>query len=120
MFSMCSPASSWTQVCHATTPSPRRRAPDGAAPSAVPGSAVAAKLRRSAQLRQRDYALQVLRRCRGVASFALLDLADRFDELSAADDARAHLERAAQRARVALAELCKTAEGPSYRPREQG
>jgi len=71
-------------------------------------------------LRQRDYALQVLRRCRGVASFALLDLADRFDELSAADDARAHLERAAQRARVALAELCKTAEVPSYRPREQG
>jgi len=71
-------------------------------------------------LRQRDYSLQVLRRCRGVASFALLDLADRFDELSAADDARAHLERAAQRARVALAELCKTAEVPSYRPREQG
>ena len=69
---------------------------------------------------QRDYALQVLRRCRGVASFALLDLADRFDDLSAADDARAHLERAAQRARIALAELGKTAELPSYRPREQG
>jgi hypothetical protein len=56
-------------------------------------------------LRQRDYALQVLRRCRGAASFALLDLADRFDALSAAEDARAHLECAARRARAALAEL---------------
>ena len=71
-------------------------------------------------LRQRDYALQVLRRCRGVASFALLDLADRFDDLSATDDARAHLERAALRARAALAELGRNAGVSSHRAREHG
>lgn len=56
-------------------------------------------------LRQREYARQVLRRCRGVSSFSLRDLAERFDTLSAADDARAHLECAALHARAALAEL---------------
>ena len=56
-------------------------------------------------LRERGYALEVLRRCRGAVSFSLLDLAERFDALSAADDARTHLECAALRARAALAEL---------------
>jgi hypothetical protein len=56
-------------------------------------------------LRQRGYARQVLRRCGGAASVSLHDLVERFDALSAADDARAHLECAALHTRAALARL---------------
>lgn len=56
-------------------------------------------------LRERDYADEVLDVCRGIDDLALLEMADRFDDASAAEDAKAHMEEAARRARAALAEI---------------
>lgn len=56
-------------------------------------------------LRERDYAEEVLDVCRGIDDLALLEMADRFDDENAAEDARAHMAEAAQRARAALAEI---------------
>lgn len=56
-------------------------------------------------LRERDYAEEVLDVCRGIDDLALLEMADRFDDETAAEDARAHMAEAARRARAALAEI---------------
>nr|MBA3625488.1 hypothetical protein [Methylibium sp.] len=55
-------------------------------------------------LSERDYAEEVLEICRGIDDLALLEMADRFDDESAAEDAKAHMAEAAQRARAALAQ----------------
>lgn len=56
-------------------------------------------------LKQRDYADEVLQICRGIDDFALVELADRFDDASAAESARNHMAQAALRARAALAQI---------------
>ncbi len=60
-------------------------------------------------LRERDYAEEVLDVCRGIDDLALLEMADRFDDENAAEDARAHMAEASRRARAALAEIPKRA-----------
>ncbi|MBA2723181.1 MAG: hypothetical protein H0U56_09880 [Methylibium sp.] len=60
-------------------------------------------------LSERDYAEEVLEICRGIDDLALLEMADRFDDESAAEDAKAHMAEAAQRARAALAQIPKRA-----------
>lgn len=56
-------------------------------------------------LREREYAEQVLDVCRGIDDLALLEMADRFDDESAAEDAKVHMAEAAARARAALAQI---------------
>lgn len=60
-------------------------------------------------LRDREYADEVLGVCRGTEDYALVDLADRFDDASAAEDTKVHMARAAQRARAALAQIPRRA-----------
>lgn len=67
-------------------------------------------------LRERDYADEVLDVCRGIDDLALLEMADRFDDASAAEDAKAHMEEAARRARAALAEIPRR--GPPAVPQD--
>jgi hypothetical protein len=62
-------------------------------------------------LRQRDYADEVLNVCRGLEDFALVELADRFDDATAAESARKHMAQAAQRARLALAQIPRRSAG---------
>ena len=59
----------------------------------------------SRMLRQRAYADEVLGICRSLVDLGLIELADRFDDLTAAEDARAHMVQAALDARAALAQL---------------
>ena len=59
----------------------------------------------SRMLRQRPYADEVIEICRSLLEPSLVDLADRFDDLTAAEDARAHMAHAALEARAALAQL---------------
>ncbi len=56
-------------------------------------------------LRERSYADHIVMLCRSVGGESLVELADRFDDLGAAEDARAHLAVAAGEARAALAQL---------------
>lgn len=56
-------------------------------------------------LRQRAYADEVIGICRTLLDLSLIELADRFGELTAAADARAHMAQAALEARAALARL---------------
>ena len=57
-------------------------------------------------LRQRDYADEALELCRDIDdSGALSELADDFDDVNAAADAKAHLAVAAQLTRTALAQI---------------
>ena len=64
-------------------------------------------------LRQRPYADEVLRACRALHDAGLADLAERFEALSAADDARIHMAHAAEAARAALAQLPRRGAPPS-------
>ncbi|MES3012937.1 MAG: hypothetical protein V4750_04295 [Pseudomonadota bacterium] len=60
-------------------------------------------------LKQRDYADEVLHVCRSVDDYALIELADRFDDASASESARNHMAQAAQRARAALKQIPRRA-----------
>lgn len=59
----------------------------------------------SRMLRQRAYADEVIEICRSLIDPRLMDLADRFDDQTAAEDARAHMAHAALEARAALAQI---------------
>lgn len=54
-------------------------------------------------LRQRDYADEALNVCRSLDDDGLYDLADRFEEATAAENAKVHMDVAAKAARAALA-----------------
>ena len=56
-------------------------------------------------MRERSYADQVIMMCQEFDGTTLAELAERFDDLSAAEDARDHLARAASQARAAHAQL---------------
>lgn len=56
-------------------------------------------------LRQRAYGDEVIEICRSLIDPSLVHLADRFDDQTAAEDARAHMAHAALEARAALAQL---------------
>lgn len=56
-------------------------------------------------LRERDYADEVANVCRSLGDYALYELADRFDDTTAAEDVKIHLAEAAKAARAALAQL---------------
>jgi hypothetical protein len=60
-------------------------------------------------LRQRDYAEEVLNVCRGLEDLAMAELADRFDDYTADESARACMEQAAREARRALAQIPRRA-----------
>ncbi len=60
-------------------------------------------------LRQREYADEVLNVCRGLEEFAIVELADRFDDATAEESARACLAEAAREARRALAQIPRRA-----------
>lgn len=60
-------------------------------------------------LRQRDYADEVLNVCRGLEDLSMAELADRFDDHTADESARACLEEAAREARRALAQIPRRA-----------
>lgn len=62
-------------------------------------------------LRQRDYADEVIAVCRGLGDFMLVEMADRFDEATAAESARKHMAQASQRARLALAQIPRRTAG---------
>lgn len=59
----------------------------------------------SRMLRQRPYGDEVIEICRSLLEPGLVDLADRFDDLTAAEDARAHMAHSALEARAALAQI---------------
>ncbi len=54
-------------------------------------------------LRQRDYADEALNVCRSLDDDGLFDLAKRFEEATAAENAKVHMDVAAKAARAALA-----------------
>lgn len=54
-------------------------------------------------LRQRDYADEALNVCRGLDDDGLLDLVHRFEEATAVENAKVHMDAAAKAARAALA-----------------
>ncbi len=54
-------------------------------------------------LRQRDYADEALNVCRSLDDDGLFDLANRFEEATAAENAKVHMDVAAKAARAALA-----------------
>jgi hypothetical protein len=68
-------------------------------------------------LRERTYAHEVLGVCRSLDDRDLLALADRFDEITAAESAQRHMQVAAREARAALALLPRrTADVPQEMP----
>lgn len=60
-------------------------------------------------LRQRHYAEEVASVCRSLNDYALHELADRFEEATAAEDVKFHMEVSAREARAALAQIPRRA-----------
>ncbi|WP_428422080.1 hypothetical protein [Methylibium sp.] len=56
-------------------------------------------------LRQRDYADEVASVCRSLNDYTLYELADRFEDVSAAEDVKIHMAEAAKATRAALARI---------------
>lgn len=65
-------------------------------------------------LNDRAYADEMLDLCRAIPDHTLVDLADRFDDASAAENARLHMAAAARRARLELSRIPRR--GPAMTP----